>query len=431
MKPHRRSIPAIVYPILLAAGVVGEIATRRYQEAGAGKLPEDLTGTLQKEVAAENNPALDRFYRQSGYAPVWQHRRPEVVTALLGSTNRGLKPGDYFTSQSDIALTKGLMQYAADLRFGHANPGLYGKPDRTALGDLAWSVAHDPAGVESGLDKLDPPFAEYRRLKEALGRVGPEERARIEQTMERWRWLPRNFPNGAILVNVPEYRLRAYDQNNNVALEMKTIVGQVKHQTPLFTGDIKYLVFGPYWNVPASILKNEIVPDIVKDRAYLDKNDYEVVDSKGKVIAGEEVSDEVLDGLQSGAFRVRQVPGRKNALGRVKFMFPNQNDVYLHDTSSPRLFAREQRALSHGCVRVENPQALAEWVLRNESEWDKDRIANAFKDSKPQQVNVTRPIPVYLVYHTATVSEDGAVHVWKDVYKQEATTVALAPRPRE
>ncbi len=431
MKPHRRSLPKVAYPILLAAGVVGFVAILREKEADPGKLPEDLTGTLQKEVAAQNDPALDRFYQRSHYSPIWQQRRPEVVAALMGSTNRGLKPSDYLKAQADVALTQGLMQYASDIRFGHTNPGIFGKPDRAALADMAWNVAHDPAGVENGLNKLDPPFAEYARLKEALARVGPEERARIEQTMERWRWLPRSFQRGAIIVNVPEFRLRAYDEKNNVALEMKTIVGQMKYQTPLFTGNIKYLVFGPYWNVPASILKNEIVPDVLKNRAYLNDNDYEVVDAKGKIVPSEEVSDDVLDGLKSGALRVRQVPGGKNALGRVKFMFPNQHDVYLHDTSSPRLFAREQRALSHGCVRVENPQALAEWVLRSQPDWDSQRIAAAFKETKTEQVNVTDPIPVYLVYHTATVSEDGAVHLWKDLYKLETTTVALAPRPRE
>jgi murein L,D-transpeptidase YcbB/YkuD len=324
-----------------------------------------------------------------------------------------------------------LMQYAGDLRFGHANPGTYEKGPRAPLGELALSVAQDPAGIEAGLSKLDPPFAEYQRLKVALPYATPEERSRLEQTMERWRWLPRSFEHGAIVVNVPEFRLRAYDETNQVAVEMRTIVGQVKHQTPLFTAELKYVVFGPYWNVPASILANEIIPDIEKDRTYLARNEYEVTNSQGKVVSTGEVADEVLAGLKSGDLHVRQVPGTKNALGRVKFLFPNENDVYLHDTNNHTLFTRQQRTLSHGCVRVENPQALAEWVLRNEPDWDKDRIASSLKLNKPSQANLKQPIPVYMVYHTATVSEDGAIHLWKDVYQVETTTAAPAPRPRE
>jgi murein L,D-transpeptidase YcbB/YkuD len=420
-----------VYPILLAAGVVGLVLTRRPGEAGAGKLPESLTGSLKAEVTAANDPELDRFYQTSGYSPVWRDRRPEIVGALMAAASRGLKPADYMKAQSDISLSQGLMRYAADVRYGLANPGIYDKGARTPLSELALAVARDPAGVEAGLRKLEPPFTEYKRLQAALPGASAEDRSRIEQTMERWRWLPRSLPSGAIIVNVPEYRLRILDPEYNVALEMKTVVGLVKHQTPLFKADLKYVVFGPYWNVPASIQENEIVPDVEKDRTYLQRNAYEVVNGQGKVVSTGEVSDETLAGLKSGDLRVRQVPGPKNALGRVKFLFPNENDVYLHDTPARSLFAREQRTFSHGCVRVENPQALAEWVLRNEADWNKDRIVESLKLTKPLQVSLATPIPVFMVYHTATAGEDGVVHFWKDVYQRETTTAALVPRPRE
>jgi len=169
----------------------------------------------------------------------------------------------------------------------------------------------------------------------------------------------------------------------------------------------------------------------VKDRSYLARNAYEVVNADGKVVSTGDVSNETLAGLKAGALKVRQVPGPKNSLGRVKFMFPNQNDVYLHDTPSRNLFAKDQRALSHGCVRVENPQALAEWVLRGEPDWTKERIEAGLKQTTPLQTNLKAAIPVFLLYHTVTVSEDGAVHFWKDLYKQDATTAEPAPRPRE
>jgi len=431
MKPHRRPFPAIAFSILLAAGVVGFVLTRREEKADPANLPEDLTGTLKAAVAAEQDAELDRFYQQTGYAPVWRQRTPEVLAALKAANTKGLKPEDYMSGETDIALSKGLMRYAYDLRYGRSNPGSYDKSAKVPLGELAWSLAHDPAGLDAALRKLDPPFAEYKRLEAALLKVGPEERPRLEQTMEQWRWLPHSFPRGAILVNVPEFYLRAVDENNNVVLGMRTVVGQIKHQTPLFSADLKYVIFGPYWNVPRSILVNEIVPDIEKDRTYLARNAYEVVNAAGKVVSTGEVSDETLEGLKSGDLRVRQVPGAKNALGRVKFMFPNDNDVYLHDTPSRTLFNREQRTLSHGCVRVENPEALAEWVLRDEPEWSKERIAAALKVAKPEQANLKTAIPVFMLYNTVTVGEDGEVHFLKDVYKREATTAALAPRPRE
>jgi murein L,D-transpeptidase YcbB/YkuD len=266
-----------------------------------------------------------------------------------------------------------------------------------------------------------------------------EQVRQIERTLERWRWLPRTLERGAILVNIPEFRLKALDQNLDTTLDMKVIVGLTKHPTPLFTANLQYVVFGPYWNVPKSILLNELVPDIVKDRTYLARNAYEVVNAGGQVVSTGEVSDEVLAGLKSGTLRVRQVPGPKNALGRVKFLFPNENDVYLHDTPSRNLFGRDQRALSHGCVRVENPEALAQWVLRGETDWSQERIAAGLKQTKPLQANLQQAIPVFMLYHTVTVGEDGEVHFWKDLYKQDAalaakiavTTGEPGQRPRE
>jgi len=263
MKPHRRSIIATVFPILLVAGAVGIVVTRREEDAPAAKLPEDLTGAIQKAVAAAQDGELERFYQAAGFAPVWRDRREEAVAALMTARARGLKPEDYLgaansaadAAGADVALTKGLMRYAHDARFGQKNPGIYGKAENASLGDMARAIAQDAAGLEAGLRKLDPPFADYKRLEAALAQyrqkaesdVAALERVRqIEQTMERWRWLPRSFEQGAILVNIPEFHLRAVDESGNVALEMKVIVGLVKHPTPLFTANLKYLVFGPY-----------------------------------------------------------------------------------------------------------------------------------------------------------------------------------------
>lgn len=404
---------------------------RREEDAVPAKLPEDLTAGVKKALAGENDAELERFYQAARYTPVWKDRHDEVVAALKTAKDRGLRQEDYLLGETEVTLTKSLMRLAGDLRYGKANPGTYDKAERAPLGELAWTIAQDPAGVEAALRKLDPPFAEFQRLEAALAKAEPSDRLPLEQALEQWRWLPRSLPHGAILVNIPEFRLQAVDENARVVLEMPVIVGKVTNQTPLFTANLKYLVFGPYWNVPKSILEKELVPDITKNRSYLSRNAYEVVNGEGQVVSTGEVSDEVLAGLKSGELNVRQVPGAKNSLGRVKFMFPNQDNVYLHDTPSRNLFSKEQRALSHGCVRVANPQALAEWVLRGQPEWTKERIEEALKRTKPLQANLQNAIPVFMLYHTVTVGEDGQVHVWKDLYKREVTTAEPGPRPRE
>lgn len=409
----------------------GCMALRREEDAVPAKLPEDLTAGVKKAVAAESDAELERFYQAAQYTPVWKDRRDEVVAALKTAEGRGLRQEDYLLGQTEVALTKGLMRFAGDLRYGKANPGIYDQAERNPLGELAWTIAQDPAGVQAALRKLDPPFAEFPRLEAALSRAEPADRPRLEQALEQWRWLPRSLPHGAILVNIPEFRLQAVDENVRVALEMPVIVGKVGNQTPLFTANLKYLVFGPYWNVPKSILANELVPDITKNRTYLSRNSYEVVNGAGQVVSTGEVSDQVLAGLKAGELSVRQVPGAKNSLGRVKFMFPNQDNVYLHDTPSRNLFSKEQRALSHGCVRVSNPQGLDEWVLRGQPEWTKERIEEGLKRTKPLQANMKDAVPVFMLYHAVTVDEDGQVHVWKDLYKREATTAEPGPRPRE
>jgi hypothetical protein len=401
MKPHWRSFPSIALPILLAAGVFGLIVPRREEETIPAKLPEDLTAALKKA------------------------ERDRIIAVLNGAGAHGLRPQDYLAGD----VSDGLLLYANHRRSGRENPGIYGKPETISPDQLA-AITEDPGGIEAGLRKVDPPFAEYGRLEAALAKARPEQRPLIEQALEHWRWLPHAFPNGAILVNLPEFRLQALDENNQTALEMRVIVGQTTHQTPLFTGKLKYVVFGPFWNVPSSILANEIVPDVEKDRKYLTRNAYEVLDAGGEVVSNDEVSDEVLAGLKSGELRVRQVPGAKNALGRVKFMFPNEDNIYLHDTNNHKLFAKERRDLSHGCVRVENPQALAEWVLRNEPAWTKGRIAAGLKQTKPQQANLKEATPVFMLYNTVTVGEDGEVHYWKDLYKL-ATTAGPGQHPRE
>jgi L,D-transpeptidase YcbB len=236
-------------------------------------------------------------------------------------------------------------------------------------------------------------------------------------TLERWRWLPDNFTQPPIIVNIPEFVLRAYNSPGKPALKMPVVVGRaMRTQTPVLEEDMKYLVFWPYWNVPPSILRGEIIPKIAKDPAYLQKNAFEVATYSGQVVTDGVVSDEVLAQLRAGTLMVRQKPGPKNALGLIKFIFPNDQNVYLHSTPAQSLFSETRRDFSHGCIRVEDPKALAEWVLRNNPGWTRERIDAAFKTQQQQQVNLTYAIPVFIVYGTAIAEEDGRVFFFNDIY---------------
>jgi murein L,D-transpeptidase YcbB/YkuD len=247
---------------------------------------------------------------------------------------------------------------------------------------------------------------------------------RVEQlqlTLERWRWLPDSYREAPIVVNIPEFRLRAYDKDFNIGVTMKVVVGKsYGHNTPVFSGALQYVIFRPYWEVPFSIVRAELIPHLVKDSNYLAAKGFEVVDASQKVVSSGAVSSEVLAQIRGEKLFIRQLPGPKNALGLVKFLFPNSYDVYMHDTPATELFARSRRDFSHGCIRLEKPAELAAWVLRDKPDWNPERIRAAMNGSAPQQVNLAQPIPVLIVYATAIVLEDGLVHFFDDIYEQDA-----------
>ena len=244
----------------------------------------------------------------------------------------------------------------------------------------------------------------------------------LQLTLERWRWLPHEFAQPPVIVNIPEFRLRALDENNKVVFAMNVVVGRAyRRQTPVFAKDMTHVIFRPYWNVPLSIQRSEVVPEIERDRSYLSKKNYEVVTHGGEVVTSGPISDEILGQLRKGTLEVRQRPGVTNALGLVKLMFPNEYNVYLHDTPSPELFARPRRDFSHGCIRVQNPVDLATWVLRNNPGWDKARVEAAMQSGKDNyQVNLVKPIPVLILYGTAIVDTNDEVHFFDDIYGHDA-----------
>jgi len=257
------------------------------------------------------------------------------------------------------------------------------------------------------LDALNTPLA--RRVTQ------------LELSLERWRWAPRKFIRPPIVVNIPEFRLRADDEEYRWALSMKVVVGKAYgHKTPLFISEIRSVIFRPYWNVPLGIQRKEFVPKIEENPAYLAENSYEIVDRDGNVVDEDPAIEEVREKLRSGRLGIRQIPGPVNALGLVKFDFPNQFDVYMHGTPSTELFLQSRRDFSHGCIRVEDPVSLAQWVLRDRPEWTLENIRSAMAGETTIRVDLLKPIPVLIVYGTAVAMEDGQVHFFQDIYKYDA-----------
>jgi len=299
------------------------------------------------------------------------------------------------------------------------------------LGDLAPEAAPATAQYAGALVDAVKNF-QARHGLEPDGRIGaatltelntPLSRRvlQLQLTLERWRWVPHEFSRPPIVVNIPEFELRALNRSYRTELEMKVVVGRAyKQQTPVFAADMKHVVFRPYWNVPPSIQRAEIVPKIARDRSYLEKNGYEVVTPKYVMVTAGVIDDSTLAQLRAGRLLIRQTPGPKNSLGLVKFLFPNPHDVYLHDTPATSLFSKSRRDFSHGCIRIEKPELLAAWVLRDKPEWSSNAIAEAMNGHKTLQVNLAKPIPVLVVYATAVVLGNGEVRFFRDIYGQDA-----------
>ena len=247
----------------------------------------------------------------------------------------------------------------------------------------------------------------------------------IELALERLRWLPHAADERLIALNIPMFRLWAWDSpppSDAPALGMDAIVGRaLRTQTPAFVAQMREVIFRPYWNVPSSILRHEVLPKIERDPDYLRRENMEIVGGMEGDGVSITVTADALEGLRRGALRVRQRPGPANSLGLIKFVFPNEQDVYMHGTPAQPLFARSRRDFSHGCVRVRDPIALATWVLGGQAEWTPERIVAATGGQQTLHVKLARPIRVILFYATAAVMpEDGTIRFAEDIYRQDA-----------
>ena len=243
---------------------------------------------------------------------------------------------------------------------------------------------------------------------------------RIDQlilNMERWRWLPKKFEPNYLLVNIPEYMLHVIEENKE-AFNMRVIVGKALHETPVFSDKMEYVVLAPYWNVPFSIIDNELRDKLAANPSYLDRLDMEVVKGSGRkaTVVDPASIDWANVTQETFKYTLRRRPGPKNDLGDVKFIFPNSNDIYLHDTPHDELFAQSSRSFSHGCVRLSEPIKLAEYLLRDRPDWDKQTILDSIATHREKYITLKNKLPVYLVYFTAWADASGHPHFRDDIY---------------
>jgi murein L,D-transpeptidase YcbB/YkuD len=244
---------------------------------------------------------------------------------------------------------------------------------------------------------------------------------RVEQialSMERVRWTPLQQGSRLIVVNIPGFMLYGYqigpDHRIDIQVEMRVVIGRaLNHRTPLFDEDMRFIEFSPYWNIPASIARAEVIPAIRRDPGYFARQQLEFVTPQGSILSA--LTDERLAAVLAGQLRIRQRPGPHNALGDIKFIFPNNQHIFIHHTPATQLFDRSRRDFSHGCIRAEDPVALAKFVLADAPEWTEARIRQAMSAGRSTTIRLAKPVPVVIAYSTV-IARDGVVYFYPDIY---------------
>jgi murein L,D-transpeptidase YcbB/YkuD len=293
------------------------------------------------------------------------------------------------------------------------------------------------AALVSSLNLLAPQHPSYISLRRELSRqqvalaeeTDPNLRslsaARVDQlkaNLERWRWLPHDLGERSVLANIASFDVTTYEHETPTH-RYAAIFGQSQRQTPIFSDEIEYIVFNPWWEVPDSIARRDKLKQFQRDPDSVNRLGYQVLDRQGNIV---EPSVPDWNSISPDAFpyRIRQAPGPQNALGQVKIMFPNPHSVYLHDTNDKSLFDAEQRMFSSGCVRVQNPLDLASWILQDIPEWNRAAIDTAIKTGKETRVDLLSPMPVYVVYMTAVSDSCGDVTYLQDIYNRDEAVLA-------
>jgi murein L,D-transpeptidase YcbB/YkuD len=387
-------------------------------------IPEDIVATLAHSndieaalSALEPTPPPYRMLKEALAHYRKLSREPSPPLPPLAT--RAVRPGE---SYPDAALLRQRLAMLGDLP-ADAAPGKADVLDEPLVQALQNFQTRHGLRADGILGKqthaaLNVPLAERVR--------------QIELSMERWRWLS-GLPRPDVVINIPHYMLYALPRPNRSGeslLEMPVIVGRTRDRTPIFSSQIDEVVFNPYWDVPRSITRNELLPRIRKDPGYLQRNHFEIVNGASDNSPVLEPTPEAIEGLAAGRFRLRQRPGPDNALGPVKFIMPNPYSIRLHGTSEPRLFQLAERALSHGCIRVSDPAALAEYVLANaRGNWNSETVAEALCGTKPRRVVLDAPVRVLVFYATAAATTSRGMLFSTDIYGLDARLEKLLSAP--
>ena len=326
---------------------------------------------------------------------------------------RSIKPGEAYAGMPAL---RRLLRALGDLRNGEATPAI-GTPEEALL-DVVSTAALARFQRRHG---LAADGALGASTYAALTRPLSERVRQIELSLERARWLPPRLDSAPIIVNIPQFKLFGFftpQDREDAMLTMNVIVGRTfpSQNTPVFAADMRYVVLRPYWDVPPSIVREEFLGRLRADPAWVTRNGYEIVDGQGDDARVVTPSADAVAALARGALRLRQQPGPANALGLAKFMFPNRYNVYLHGTPAQSLFAQVRRAFSHGCIRVEDPVELAQYVLRGDARWTREAIVAAQQGGGPTRINLAAPIRVMILYATAIATESGEVLFFEDLY---------------
>jgi murein L,D-transpeptidase YcbB/YkuD len=371
----------------------------------------DLAAVVR--AAIQNGEIAETVARVEPKFPQYD-RMQEVLAEYRELTTRDLPripdgatvhPGDEYAAAGDLrTLLIALRDLSADAQAAGA---AYDGELVRAVERFQTRHGLDPDGVigKATFEELNTPIAD---------RAG-----QIELAIERLRWLPDVLDAPLAVVNVPAFELWVLDPthpDDRIALEMRVVVGKaVSKQTPAFRGDMRYVEMSPYWNVPYSIAVNEVLPALKKDPGYLDSHNMEIVREFGPNATALPLTEENVTAIRAGKANIRQRPGGRNSLGPAKFIFPNAEAIYFHGTPATQLFARTRRDFSHGCIRLEDPQAMAEWVLRDQPDWTSERIGEAMSKNRPTRVNLTSPLPV-IIFYTTVLADDEQPRFYDDIY---------------
>jgi L,D-transpeptidase YcbB len=399
----------------LSAGRIDpvEVLDAWHIEVERKELSEKLSEGLLKNDLASALSALEpndeRYHQLKEYfLSYYNIISSGVQDADISEAVINLTPGD--TSQLIISLKEKLIMLG-DMDEKRSLSNEYDGKLKDAISQFQIRHGLDATGLldDATLSELNVSIHEKLRM--------------ININLDRMKWFP-EFGDRYILVNVPEFKMRLYD-NGKKQLEMKAIVGREVNPTPVMTEDMTYIVFNPTWTVPYSITTEQFLPEIQEDVKFLEKNNYLLYDGWGQnanLVDPEDVEwDEYTE--ENFPYVIVQEPGPNNALGQVQFMMPNNYAIYLHDTPAEYLFHRDERAFSHGCVRLEQPLTLAEYLLQNKPGWNRDSLEHALSQDEPVNVVLQKKWPVHLLYKTAWVDEDGLLNFRDDVYGLDSAQI--------